>query len=124
MRRVGPVVATEVLKRAAVEVDLRGHWRGAYRGPDGQVSVEAAFELAELHVGDRLGRRIGDAGEDARRALMRHLGLSGFPWTALIDWNDSLDRSAAGVTIALRAAATAYWEMPTSFVLARWRYAS
>lgn len=92
-----------VLKRAAVEVQRRGHWKGEYRGPHGEVCALGAIELAVVELSDA-GRGYGQwrtLHAEAMHRFGKFLGST----MHITAWNDTPARTAAEVVAALESAA-------------------
>lgn len=101
----------KILDLAADLIERNGWWQQYYYDPgshlpkrDCAVCARGAINLA---ANDRTPDRLSDVGEDALRALERHLGISGEYPNSVADWNDKPARTAEEVVAALRGAAAA-----------------
>jgi len=101
------VNTSDILNRAADLIDERGHWKGWYCGPNGQLCARGAMYIAAGVVppSEPEGVWSGDCDHEAVNAATKRLDAHVGVLTER--WNDLDATTAADVTDALRGAAEA-----------------
>lgn len=98
---------SEILAKAADLIEERGHWKGWYCGPNGELCARGAMYIAAGVVPPMEPDQAweGDADHDQVDAATKR--LDGRVGSLTERWNDAEERTPAEVVTALREAARA-----------------